>query len=147
MYCKCVLGVILLWHLIFFLILVSADSFLAFNDLLKIIYQSTTATGWVVMVMVMLDWTTNVFILSVLLSLSDLVDIEKIFIINYLILSAWEILPGLGTVRGSFRILRAFCESKPEQPPVMRVIPKIEQSKIIRKTKHLGKPGLVESGI
>lgn len=29
----------------------------------------------------------------------------------------------------------------------MRVIPKIEQSKIIRKTKHLGKPGLVESGI
>ena len=51
MYCKCVLGVILLWHLIFFLILVSADSFLAFNDLLKIIYQSTTATGWVVMVM------------------------------------------------------------------------------------------------
>ena len=29
----------------------------------------------------------------------------------------------------------------------MRVIPKIEQSKIIRKTKHLEKPGLVESGI
>ena len=72
------------------------------------------------------DWTTS-FYFSVLLSLSDLVDIEKIFIINYLILSAWEILPGLGTVRGSFRILRASWESKPEQPPVMRVIPKIEQ--------------------